>query len=111
MRIKISPGRIDVDCARRCPGLTLGNMPVERDIGDLGSGIPQGHVECAHRYAPLAVPARLLARHHHPPGAEWVDVRAGLIDKIGARSLQEPRCEALLDQALLTISANGRETE
>lgn len=49
---------------------------MQRQAGGLGRGIPQGHVQGAHRDAAFAVAAGLLVAHHQVPGTQRIDATA-----------------------------------
>ena len=81
---------------RSCLGQDLRQVTVQRQPGRLGRGIPERHVQGAHRDAALAVTARLLARHHRLPGEKRIEAAA---------RREQPRREALADQATLRKAA------
>jgi len=73
--------------------------------GDLGHGVPDRHVDGAHRHGPFPMTARLFIAHHAVPDLERIQVVAARVAQTGRVSLQHTRPKALADQAALSIAA------
>ncbi len=77
---------------------------VQRQAGSLGRGIPQRHVQGAHRDAAFAVAAGLLVAHHQVPGTQRIDATAVVAHQAVRRSPQQARGETLADQSALGVA-------
>jgi hypothetical protein len=56
------------------------------------------------------VTAGLLAAHHHVPGAEGVEVVAGLVEQLAFANREQTRREAIVDEPVLPETADRRKT-
>src|SRR5580658_902756 len=86
-----------------------GEELVQRHLGDLGCGVPEGHVEGADRHAPFTVAARFLAGHHDGPGPERIEVCAVVSSDVLRGGLQQAGREAVPDQSALGIASDRGE--
>lgn len=77
---------------------------MQRQAGGLGRGIPQRHVQGAHRDAAFAVAAGLLVAHHQVPGSQRIDATAVVARQAVRRSPQQARGETLADQPALGVA-------
>ena len=87
------------------PALALGQQAEQGLAGDLGRGVPDRHVESAHRHRTLAVAAGLLVLHHRGPDLVRIKVIAALVEQALGSGLQDAVAEALADQATLAVAA------
>lgn len=86
-----------------------GQESVQRHIGNLGCGVPEGHVEGADRDTSFAVAAGFLAGHHDGPGPEGVEVRAVVGGDVLHGCPQQAGREAVPDQSALGVAPDRGE--
>ena len=86
-RVVVAAGRVDEDAVvGPAAVVALGEHAVERLLFDLGDRVPDRHVEHADRDRALAVPARLLVRHHARPDLVRIEVVPAVVERaIAAR--------------------------
>ena len=76
---------------------------------DLRHRVPHRHVDRADRHRAVAVPARLLVRHHAGPDAIRIEILLRRVQQRSRIGLQDARGEAFADQPALAVAAIGIE--
>jgi hypothetical protein len=110
VRVRVSAAGVDGHGpGRRFSPEPAGQEPVQRQVGDLGGGIPEGHVEGADRHAPFTVATGFLAGHHDGPGPEGVEVGAVVGGDVRCGGPQQAGREAFPDQPALGIAPDRGE--
>jgi hypothetical protein len=108
-RIVVAAARVDGNLGVAGLGTPrdLDEEAMEGQVGDLGSRIPDRHVEGPDRDASLAVATGLLPRHHGIPRPERVEVGSLPVHHIGG--VQQTRSEPLPDETTLGESSDRPE--
>ena len=109
-RIVVAARGIDPDRLVRLPApVAVGEQAPERLLLDLRHGIPDRHVDHAHRHRALAMAAGLLVAQEHVPNRERIQVVVLPVDEPGGIGLHQPGDEALAQEAALGVAAVGVE--
>jgi RNA polymerase sigma factor RpoD-like protein len=109
-RVVIAACSVDKDPGVGLAGaITLRQHFMQRQSGNFGDSIPDGHVDRADRHGALAMTARLFVVHHAGPDRVRVEVVSGGVTQAGRVGLEHTRTEALADQAALSVAPVGVE--
>ena len=107
--VVVAAGRVDPRLVVEFPAVVaVGQKLPQRHALGLGHGIPQRHVEHAHRHRALAVAARLLVGHHGGPALGGIEQAFAVEQRVGL-GLLEARDEPFAQKSLLGIAAVGVE--
>ncbi len=105
----VAAGGVDEHAGVGRAAVARGEQVVQGLAGDLGGGVPDGHVQRADGDGALAVAAGLLVAHQGGPDAVGVEVVPGVVEEGGGVGFEQARGEAFADQAALAVAAVGVE--